>query len=312
MTILFDTECRDELEKSLRKAHCSIYIVSAFVKKHALEWFCHKINNSHNIQVTVVARWKPQDLIAAASDLSAYEFARDQGWKFAVNSNMHFKMYMIDDETLFLGSSNFTQKGLHIDIDGNDEANIQITPSSIDIYRLKQYVDGCCLINDDLYQEMKAFVEQQEQVEKKPAIKWPEKVQQQLVLTSPQIRVNDLLFNSPSSLKTAPKDNREHDLLLLGLTSDKDLDDMDLLTKKFQQLLLWQWIICTVRESKNEYVKFGEISEKLHNALRNDTKPPNRKDVVFFLSNLYEWIKYLKPPGIRLKKFNRTEALFLN
>lgn len=310
MKILFDKECRKELGKSLRGAHCSVYIMSAFLKKHALEWFYNQIKNNHDIQVTIVARWKLQDLLTTASDLSAYEFARDHGWKFVVNSNMHYKIYLIDNEILFLGSSNLTQKGLHLDIDGNDEANVKITPTPTDIFRLKNYVKRCCLINDELYQEMREFVEQQDQVEKKPAIKWPKKVQQQLLLNAHDIRLDDLLFNSPSSLKDTQRDDREHDFLLLGLTPDNDLGDLDLLTNNFLQLPMWQWLIHTVSESEHEYVKFGEISEKLHNILsRNETKRIYRKDVAVYLSNLFEWIKYLNLSGITVRKINKTEML---
>lgn len=309
MTILFDAECRDELEKSLSKAHGSIYILSAFVKKHALEWFSKKITHN-NIQVTVVARWKPQDLLMAASDLSAYKFARDRGWRFAVSNNMHFKIYLIDDVSLFLGSANFTQKGLHIDLDGNDEANIQITPKSIDISRLKQYVDGCCLINDDLYQDMKMFIEQQEPLNTKRTIKWPTKVQQQLHTDIKKLWVNDMLFNSPTTIKHGPNNLKEHDFSLLGLRSDQDLDNLDFIVKNFQKLPLWNWLIRAVSESENEFVRFGEISAKLHEALLDDPKP-YRKDVKSLLSNLYDWIKHLNPPGIGIKKFNVTTALFL-
>lgn len=63
-------------------------------------------------------------------------------------------------------------------------------------------------------------------------------------------------------------------------------------------------------ESESEYVRFGEITAKLHNDLIDDPKP-YRKDVKGFVSNIFKWVEYLQPPEIGIKKFNRTEALYL-
>ena len=309
MTILFERELISNFEQRLSSASKSVLVLSAFVKIVALENLL-KFHKKKKLDITIVARWKLQDLLTNASDLSVYEFAQNNGWKFAINTNMHYKIYLIDDASLFIGSANLTQKGLHIGINGNDEASVEITPTSIDIAKLRQYANNCTVIDDILYSEMKKVVDSHKKDFKQTVAKWPSSIKQHLTVNIKHLWLNDLFFNSPTRLKDQASDCGEHDFLLLGLAREEELHDKKFLLERIRTTLFWKWVIKIVSDSDREFVHFGEISAKLHNALLDDPKP-SRKDVKYFLSNFYDWIKYLKPPEIGVKKFNVTEALFL-
>ncbi|MBV5327081.1 MAG: hypothetical protein JZU65_05500 [Chlorobium sp.] len=309
MTILFNNECREILESQVKTAETSILVLSAFVKLKALRWF--EQNIKEGVSVTIVSRWQLQDLTSGASDLESYEYARDNGWKFIINNNMHYKIYLIDNKKLFLGSANLTQKGLHIAVDGNDEASVQITPTNIDLLKLNKYVQDCCQIDDNLYSKMKGYIESIK-VENRDILsrQWPVQICQVLSPPITKLWVNDLLFNPPSMLSNQSVEFQKHDLLLLGINDSVLLQNQEVLQVGFCSTTVWKWLLKVVKESENDYVRFGEITARLHDALLDDPKP-YRKEVKFFLSNLYEWLRYLDLPEIGIKKFNQTEALFL-
>jgi hypothetical protein len=311
MSILFNNELKLKLDQKLHHVKKSVLVLSAFVKVAALKRLLGYLPKQE-LDITIVARWQPQDLISGASDLHAYEFAKKNGWGFFVNPNMHYKIYLLDNQLLFLGSANLTQKGLQIGIPGNDEASIQITPTNVDIGRLKRYINGCCKINDNLFSDISLALN--EIVETSSSnyrmALWPLGIQKQLQTTIKHLWVNDLLFCSP--IKQYEQDSRLviHDSVLLGTSNWNSADAKTALLASFRSRPVWQWLIRIVNENENEFVRFGEIASKLHDALLDDPKP-YRKDVKYFLSNLYEWILFLDPEEIGIKKFNHTETLFL-
>lgn len=311
MSILFNEEYKIALEKKLRRSEQHIIVLSAFVKVSSLHWLKKLISNKQNpAPITVIARWQLMDLISGASDLSAFEFARDNGWKFAINTNMHYKIYFIDNETLFLGSANLTQKGLHIGLRGNDEANIQITPSEIDIVRLNQYISNCCTVDNDLFLDMGKYVEQhRRQDDVSSTLIWPSDIKERLDPPTDQLWVNDLLFNSPTQLKERGADFVAHDLLLLGFSNISFIQNKKLALSGLRSSVIWKWLLRSVKTSDYDFVRFGEIAKNLHDSLLDDPRP-YRRDVKEFLSNLYEWVRYLDPPELGIKKFNHTETLF--
>ena len=144
-SIIFNKDFNDSIQESLSSASY-VYIFSAFVKTDALKWVANNIGE--NTQVKVIARWQFNDLISGASDITAYKFANQNNWDFAINTNMHFKIYLIDEKKLYVGSANLTNSGFHLSGFGNDEASVQVVPSSIDIMQLRRYADSCCIITD--------------------------------------------------------------------------------------------------------------------------------------------------------------------
>lgn len=306
MAILFDSDLEARLKVEFQNSESSVVILSAFLKATTLRWL--KAHIDPVVRVTIVSRWQMHDLICGASDLIAYEFARDNGWTFAINTNMHHKIYLIDNRTLIIGSANFTSKGLHLGLKGNDESSIQITPSKIDLVKLNRYVLNCCTMDDVIFNKMKEVANIEHIPETKKC--WPLAINGLLKPDVNQLWVNDLLFNSPNTIQNGQSDFIAHDLILFGLTDVDVIKEKEEFLTCFRGLAIWNWLLHTVKQSDSEFVRFGEVTAQLHTALVDDPKP-YRKDVKMFLCNLYEWIRYLDPPEIGIMKFNRSEALFL-
>jgi hypothetical protein len=311
MSILFNDELKFKLEQKLRGVNRAVLILSAFVKVSALENILSNLPKQ-KLNITIVARWQPQDLLSGASDTLSYKFAKKNGWKFFINPNMHYKIYLLDDELLFLGSANLTQKGLHIGIPGNDEASIQITPTDIDLIRLQRYVNNSCEVDDKLFSDINVAIDELINNPSKfsKVVSWPVIVQSQLQAPVKYLWVNDLLFCSPAQRYERGSSLVIHDSVLLGSNDWISNDNKSELLESLRSKPVWQWLVRTIHESDSEFVRFGEITAKLHGALLDDPKP-YRKDIKEFLSNLYEWVRYLEHGEIGIKIFNHTEAMFL-
>jgi len=307
--ILFDDDLTVQLAEQLQNVDRSVCILSAFLKVDLLIWLKKHINS--NIKVTIVSRWRLGDLVCGASDIEVYEYSRSNGWAFFINTNMHHKMYLLDKSVLFIGSANFTKKGFHLGLNGNDESSVLITPSKIDLFKLSTYVGQCCELNDSLFQDMTiAFDDLDERpVDKREGISWPDSIVNQIRQNSTNLWVNDLLFNSPAALQEKDNNFIIHDLSLLKIAVVEKVGDRQKILTNIRDTTVWQWLVRVLTESESEFVRFGEITAKLHNDLIDDPKP-HRREVKMFVSNIYEWIKYLDPSEIGIKKFTRTEALY--
>ena len=305
-TIIFNRDFSKSIKTALNSASY-VYIFSAFVKTSALTWLSKNINK--NTKIKIIARWKLNDLLMGASDIEAYIFAKKMNWEFAINTNMHFKIYLIDETKLFVGSANLTKSGLHLNSFGNDEASVLIIPNSIDILQLKKYAESCCTIDDKLYDEL---VEDYNKNKTPNIVKqktWKHNIKNKLLKGVNHLWVHDLLFNSPYSLQSPKNEYSNHDCALLKIGGEISFNKENLLSG-FKSILLWDWLLNQIANSENEFIRFGEVTERLHNSLLDDPKP-YRKEVKHFVSNLFEWVRFLSPYEIGIKAFNHTEALFL-
>lgn len=294
MVLLIGAEYSEELKKCLSKAEQSVVVLSAFIKLPALIWLHNNLPQSEHVDLTIITRWKPQDLISGASDTTCYEFARTQKWKFAVDQSLHSKIFLIDETIIFLGSANLTQKGLHLIPDCNVEAGTMFDVQEHDLNRIKSYVEDCSPITDKIFEDIKNWIEEQEPQPKIYGDRWPQFIRNRLVSPSTTLWVNDLIFFTPQELL------EEGDSLI---NKEEAIED-------FYCSKIWLWLLEQIKKSENEYVLFGEITSLLHDALLDDPKP-YRKTVKQFVSIFFEWVRYLEPAELGIKKFNYTEALFL-
>jgi hypothetical protein len=301
--LLDEQELQVEIASSLQQCRCSVVILSAFIKHNAFEWFKDQIL-SNDIEVTVVARWRSDDLVAKVSDLSVYQQCQELGWVFKVDQRLHSKLFLIDSSIAFVGSSNLTGAGLGLTEKSNFELSTKIEVTDIDLDKVHKYIDSCKTMTDDLYNQMKNFVDSIEPLKKTPC-EWPPSIKHLLEQEVDYLWVDELLFTSPNS----NNDNDiKHDLSLLGL-GDLDID-IDLLRVKFTELRVVKWLKSQLLKEESKSLRFGAISSRLHDALLNNPKP-YRKEVKDLQVNLFNWLKYLELPDFEFSKYNVSESISL-
>jgi len=167
-----------------------------------------------------------------------------------------------------------------------------------------KYIDSCRAMTDDLYNQMKSFVDSVESPERTP-YKWPSSIKNLLEQKVDYLWVDELLFTSPNSNND---DDIKHDLSLLEV--DRLDIGVDLLRAKFTELRIVKWLYSQLLKEESKSLRFGAISSRLHDALLNDPKP-YRREVKDFQVNLFNWLKYLELPDFEFSKYNVSETISL-
>jgi hypothetical protein len=301
--LLDEQEFQVEIASSLQQCSNSIVILSAFIKHNAFEWLRKQITNT-DIEVIVVARWRLDDLVVKVSDLSVYKQCQELGWTFKVDERLHAKLFLIDSSVAFVGSSNLTGAGLGLTEKSNFELSTKTKVTDIDVDKVHKYLDSCRTMTDDLYNQMKSFVDSIDPPKRTP-YKWPPSIKNLLEQKVDYLWVDELLFTSPNS---NDYDDISHDLSLLEV--DRLDIDVDLLRAKFTELRIVKWLYTQLLKEESKSLRFGAISSRLHDALLNDPKP-YRKNVKDFQVNLFNWLKYLELPDFEFSKYNVSETISL-
>ena len=302
--MLFDEqELQKELAKSISNCKKSVFVLSAFIKKSAFEWFISQFKDS-NIDVTIVARWTLADLLSGISDIEVYELCKSKGWTFKIDQRNHSKVYLIDSSYALVGSSNLTGSGLGLHTKSNFELSMKGGVSDIDLNKVNKYMESCVTVTDEIYEEILKVYNSSEKVKIPNNIKWPDSIKQLLETDVNHLWVDDLFFTDP--LDENPKNEYFlHDLSLLGINSKNDIDLVN-----SNQVRAINWLKCQLNKEESKSLKFGAVSKRLHNALLNDPKP-YRKDVKELQGYLYKWIKNLELSEFEFQKFNVSETVFL-
>lgn len=140
----------------LNRPNQSLLICSPYLKNYSLEKIMDRYNLStlHDLQLEVLIRGKLEDFIRGSSDISALEsLIRLQGMdinKIRRLTNLHMKAYLIDNEKLLIGSSNFTRNGLFF---SNGAGNIEgaiCTTDTVAINDFRGYYDSIVTSSEPL------------------------------------------------------------------------------------------------------------------------------------------------------------------
>lgn len=280
----------EQLFASISKCQLSFKACSAFIKAKALqdEKFTKNLENK---DVVIIARWQKHDLLSGASDLEVYELCKENNWRFGIDLNLHGKLFVIDNQDIFLGSANLTQKGLHIGLTGNHEFGTKISADQADLKKIDSFIQSeVTWMTDDLFALISDEI-QKSRKDKEPISSslWSKMIDEAVNKPVEFLWVQELAFSTPSEILTLNLDDEKaaHDFDLLGL----NLDDLreETLKRAFKRLRLYRWM-CTIL--KEESLSFGGVSARLHSAILDDPKP-YRVDIKNYNQILFEWAEFL-------------------
>jgi hypothetical protein len=141
--------------------HCStaedeVMLVAPFIKAGTLERILEGV--SRTVQVRVVVRWRPDDILAGVSDLEIWPHLRDKGSILFVRPDLHAKYYRVDDRCL-IGSANLTDSALGWRPHSNLELLSAISSNNrTDLFEATLF-DGAVQIDDVLFGQMQMMIE---------------------------------------------------------------------------------------------------------------------------------------------------------
>lgn len=84
-------------------------IVAPFIRSQALQEVLEAVPDG--VDVAIVTRWRPADLLAGASDLEVFDIANASGIPLYLRYDLHAKMFAAD-RTCLVGSANVTETAL--------------------------------------------------------------------------------------------------------------------------------------------------------------------------------------------------------
>ena len=310
---LLNTETfRNLLGNALEKSQKSVIILSAYVKSVGVNWLKDKIMNK-NVKCTIVTRWNNGDLAQGSSDLECYYLAKENGWVFKVLQDLHAKVMLVDDDILFIGSPNLTGKGMSLVPVSNEELGIKVKPLEEDIKIINQLVNDAVVINDDIIKKLEEWQKNLPKIEKPKIPSFPNSIKDTFKDKLDKLWVNNFPWCEAGYLLDnldKKDDNIIHDLELFGLNGTMHSDLEKDLKESFLQSKIFNWLIQRLQNEKNKEIYFGRLSSIIHDSLVDDPKP-YRKDVKLLQTNLYSYIKFLKPNNILYEKPNISEVLKL-
>ena len=313
MNILGTDKYRSTLADAIENCQRQLTLVSAYLTVGGIGWVLDKLPEKTDCRV--LSRWDPRNLLNGASDIEVYKKLRERNYPLHILQDLHAKVAIIDDETLFIGSANITKSGLKLAPGGNKELGTTLSPDKEDLELIESLFTESTLVNEELYQE---FYKELQSLKEKfpepiPKLKWSDDLQLKLFKPPNRLWVTEMLWTDEPKELLKNVDSKEaiHDLILLGFSTPSDkTPSIDDLQVAFLHCRSWRWLKHKLEAAESSELYFGELSALLHDSFLDDPTP-YRKKVKDLLSNLLKWAKHLGNNSIKIDRPNHSQRVQL-
>jgi len=285
----------DELQKRLLDIlpnSKKVIIISAYISEKALKWLSSLI--PAGCEITFVARLSLSDLKMGSSDLKAVKLILDNHWNIYRLSELHAKIYLIDDSYLFIGSANCTSNGLKLYGKGNIEGTVEINVSESAINFIQTIINKSSAIDFSLLEKMENFLSNNNLI-KNDSTDW-----EQIFEFNNSLWIADCLWTIPENLLSDT-----HDMELLCIGSSTSLEDI---SKAFLNTKIFQWFYHALNKTENKELYYGALTVLLHSALCDDPVP-YRKNIKELLSIFLEYCDNFASHLIKIDKPNYSQRI---
>ena len=125
----------DDVTSLLSDAQDNALIVAPFIRAAALARLLDSV--PHGVEISVVTRWRPADLLAGASDLDVFDITEALSIPLMLRHDLHAKLFAADDRCL-VGSANVTDTALGWRTPSNLELLTSVSRTTPDIVEFEQ------------------------------------------------------------------------------------------------------------------------------------------------------------------------------
>jgi phosphatidylserine/phosphatidylglycerophosphate/cardiolipin synthase-like enzyme len=288
--LLFGDEFFQVATERSKKLNSELVAMSAFIKQEAIEKLEKDVNE--NVDVSIVARWRPDDLISGVSDISLFPFCEKKGWRFGIKQQLHAKVIVFDRSHVLLGSSNITGAGLGFSFRPNEELNVSFDASGSDIKKIYSLLDRVTWVSKEVYEKLCCALESLRDENPSPMVQWPEEILSLLV----DEQIDELWASDiPADFFDAT--------VAMG-------HDEKILKQNFYQSVVLQWLLQELKKDTKGYTNFGWLSSKLHGALIVDPRI-SRKEVKVHVAIVFDWVLNCANDLINVQQHRHTKSLQL-
>ena len=239
------------------------------------------------------------DFISGASSFDAVSKSMSNGWGMKCLSHLHAKIYCMDRKLIFVGSANFTARGLKIYGEGNLESSTEAECSEENLQFIDRLFKEAIEITPAKLEEMQKFVGKSPVNQENMPNRWPEGMFNE----SASIWVYDFPWFPPDTLDFDAKQHKHDVELFLG-------NEKDGVGDRFRATKSFRWLVDQLNLDPSNGLYFGTLSSKLHNDLQDDPAP-YRKDVKGLLSNLLKFCSIHATNVLQIDRPNYSERVRL-
>ena len=240
---------------------------------------------------------KASDIVSGSSDLKAIQFALDNNWRIFRLAELHAKIYLINNNNLFVGSANCTSNGLKLYGQGNLETTVELKASNRDREFIQTIINKSNVINFDTLQKMKDYLSKNSGTEKEN-IDWPEDIFQ----INTNLWVSDFLWSSPSDLFS-----NTHDMELLNIHSNSNNERI---AEAFINTKIFKWLVNYLNQSNEKELYFGSLTKILHSVIFDDPTP-YRRTIKDFLSILLSYCDKYATDLVKIDRPRHSQRITL-
>lgn len=268
-----------------------VRIVSAYMTFPAIRWLTEHVRHSN---IKILGRFKPNDFLNGASDFTALETALQNGYEVYMLENLHSKIYELDEKTIFTGSANFTSRGFSLCSTPNEEVAIEVPYHAGNKAFIDKLFRNSVQLDPLLIELMKEKLEIFYSV---PSIKNDDNWGNEFKSKHGELFLSNLPLCPPFDYCKQYKNEPELDFAIVT----KSLNDLSLASCLFKKTRCYTWLYNKVSARINDGVRFGELSQLLHEAIRDDPSP-YRMQVKEILANLLQFIQLLASDTFELSQ----------
>lgn len=290
------SEIKEKIVQEVSGCKQSLYVITAFCKENGIKFLEENINESVTNK-KILVRFRKDDLISGASDLSIYSFCKANNWNMYVRFDLHAKAYIFDQKRYVIGSANLTNKGLNIISNGNYEIASAAILSEEEACKINSLFNTAILMNDNIYEMMIYDLDKANYLVNE-GDQWRHDI---LKLFNDDIQV---LFTFDFPAVISPKECEGRCIEFLELPEDWSYEQVK---QSFRMSKAFVWLY-TLVNNKNDELYFGEAAMSLQNVIVNDPKP-YRKDIKVLVQNLLSWIEELEIDDIIIDRPNYSQRI---
>jgi hypothetical protein len=282
----------DGINDFIKKSE-NVTLYSAYIKTNVIEL----INFDSKIK-QIIVRWQLIDLVNDISDLTLYQYCKENKIILYRNSNIHLKVIKNEKNILLYGSANYTNKGLGLAFNSNNELNgIEVSASFNTLLYLNKIINESELVDYSLFNEIsKKVALYKEKIVKIEELSTNKTEKDYLLLSQlPMSTSVDLLFKiikgqiNNNELETSCA---IHDINLYNIDLDADYDSyISNLKNAFNNHPFVKEFKYFVMNCDDQSVRYGGVVDWLQ---KNTTTVPTprswelKKDQI--VNTLYEWV----------------------